>query len=87
MKTPRGRVGGCFYVRSPEMSDLGPTKLWPSGEGAYRAGVFGIAADSDVTRGVKAAANAGRSAAAGVVSGAWLCVGQVVQTRQTGSVA
>jgi len=38
----------------------------------YDCGVFGVTPDSDVNRGAKVMANAGRASGAGLVPGAWV---------------
>jgi hypothetical protein len=42
-----------------------------SEERTYGCGVFGVTPDSDVNRGAKVMANAGRASGAGLVLGAW----------------
>ena len=68
-------VRGCFHVRSPEMIDESITthdrNYAGSGELDIRLTFLPVTRDSDVSRKVKGMANAGSSAAAGVVPGAW----------------
>ena len=68
----RRRVRGCFYVRSPEItSNHHGANDAGSGELRIRWRSLRVTPDSDVTRKTKNMANAGSSAAAGVVPGAW----------------
>jgi hypothetical protein len=68
-------VRGCFHVRSPEMIAESQTicdrNYAGSGELDIRLKFLPVTRDSDVSRKVKGMANAGSSAVAGVVPGAW----------------
>ena len=65
-------VRGRFYVRSPEISiNIVLQTMHGSGELRIRWRSLRVTPDSDVTRNSKNMANAGSSAAAGVVPGAW----------------
>lgn len=66
-------VRGCFYVRSPEMVVLknGDRNYAGSGELDIRLSSLPVTRDSNVSREVEVMTNAGSSAAAGVVTGAW----------------
>ena len=68
-------VRGCFYVRSPEIvtspnATCGGNYAG-SGELDIRLSSLPVTRDSNVIRMVKVITNAGSSAAAGVVTGAW----------------
>jgi len=66
------RVRGCFYVRSPEITiNIVVQTMRGSGERCIRWRYVRVTPDSDVTRKTESMANAGSSAAAGVVPGAW----------------
>ena len=68
-------VRGCFYVRSPEMLVLSAMTFERNYAGSdeldIRPSSLPVTRDSDVIRKVKEMTNAGSSAAAGVVTGAW----------------
>ncbi len=68
-------VRGCFHVRSPEMvtqpSGWSDRNYAGSGELDIRPPPLPVTRDSDVSCEVKRVANAGSSAAAGLVPGAW----------------
>jgi hypothetical protein len=66
------RVRGCFYVRSPEITiNIVVQTMCSSGEQRIRWRYVRVTPDSDVTRKTEKMTNAGSSAAAGVVPGAW----------------
>ena len=66
------RVRGRFYVRSPEITiNIVVQTMCGSGELRIRWRYVRVTPDSDVNREMKNMANAGSSAAAGVVPGAW----------------
>jgi hypothetical protein len=69
-------VRGCFYVRSPEMRVVSVTtherNYAGSGEPDIRPTSLPVTRDSDVIREMEEMTNAGSSAAAGVVIGAWI---------------
>jgi hypothetical protein len=65
------RVRGCFYVRSPEITINMVQTVRASGEVRMRWRSLRVTPDSDVTSKTESMANAGSSAAAGVVPGAW----------------
>lgn len=72
-QTANGRrrwVRGCFYVRSPEITDSSGGNGAGSGEPRMRRWPLRVTPDSDVTRKAKDMANAGSPVAAGVVPGA-----------------
>ena len=68
-------VRGCFYVRSPEMRAVllstRPRNYAGSGELDIRPTSLPVTRDSNVSREMKGMTNAGSSAAAGLVPGAW----------------
>ena len=65
-------VRGCFHVRSPEMvADSCDRNYAGSGELDIRLALLPVTRDSDVSRKVEMMTNAGSSAAAGLVPGAW----------------
>ncbi len=63
-------VRGCFYVRSPEITDSSGGNGAGSGEPGTRRWPLRVTPDSDVTRKAEDMANAGNPTAAGVVPGA-----------------
>ncbi len=65
-------VRGCFYVRPPEICGNRRGKLCRVGRLGHTAWTSPGERDSDVIRKMKEMTNAGTSAAAGVVSGAWI---------------
>jgi hypothetical protein len=68
-------VRGCFYVRSPEMRAVllstHSRNYAGSGELDIRSTSLPVTRDSNVSREMKGMTNAGSSAAAGLVPGAW----------------
>ena len=68
-------VRGCFHVRSPEMVSASHATLSRnyagSGEPDIRLTFLPVTRDSDVSCEIEEMTNAGSSAAAGVVPGAW----------------